>query len=106
MCSQRLESASGEIRDVVLTGRYVDVHECRDDEWKLKQRKFLPDWERQEPVDPSTGGPAGLLDECKMAFADFPGRAAGNYGKRDESDPSYRLLGSPPPTGATSPTGP
>lgn len=68
----RRQDESGQLIDSRNLGRYLDVWEKREGRWKIAERAFILDVEE-------TGLAAGNL------FA--------SEGKRDRSDPSYRLFG-------------
>lgn len=65
--------ADGPERDFVAFGRYIDLIERRNGEWKFARRKNLIDFARTDPVLP--GSPP----------------LVGNGGARDRSDPSYAM---------------
>ena len=45
----RLRPETGEPYDVVISGRYVDRFEKRDDEWRIGRRIVVVDWFREYP---------------------------------------------------------
>lgn len=68
----RLE-LEGEVKDLTISGRYVDRYEKREGRWKIAHRTELVDWERVERATPP--------------FLDTLGPGT-NWGKRGDADPS------------------
>jgi hypothetical protein len=68
----------GARHDVIMTGRYLDRFESRDDEWRILQRTVLVEWFR---VYPDSGDWAAPPMGLKV-----------QRGTRDEHDKSYALL--------------
>lgn len=69
----RVVKADGELRDVVVAGRYVDRYEKRAGIWKFAYRSEVVDWARDDPA--ADGFMAG----------------SGNiWGERKPDDPLYR----------------
>lgn len=53
---------SGEVQhDAITAGRYVDDFEKRDDEWKIRHRQVVYDWDRLDPVNPYFGDAIRVL---------------------------------------------
>ena len=44
----RVNNEAGEPRDLFISGRYVDMYERRNGEWKIAYRSELVDWVREE----------------------------------------------------------
>jgi len=65
--------ATGPVRDLVTTVRYVDRMERRDGDWRIAQRLLILDWWRTDPVTEIGSAPQVQL------------------GKRDGVDASYSL---------------
>jgi ketosteroid isomerase-like protein len=65
--------------DVLVGGRYLDVYECRDGEWKFSRRAIVADW-------------AHVWDPSIIAL-DHAMVAGSLIGQAGPDDPSYRLLG-------------
>lgn len=68
----RRRDETGQLIDSTNYGRYLDIWEKRaDGRWKIAERAYLTDFDVTGPI------PANLFETT---------------GKRDESDPSYRLF--------------
>lgn len=68
----KLANEAGEMRDMVIAGRYVDRYEKRDGIWKIAYRSELVDWVRDDP------SADGFLDATPMIV-----------GSRKPTDPLY-----------------
>jgi hypothetical protein len=68
----RRRDETGQLIDSTNYGRYLDIWEKREDgRWKIAERAYLTDFDVTGPV------PSNLFETT---------------GKRDETDPSYRLF--------------
>lgn len=56
---QRMRGPDGKPRDYVGAGRYLDVFERRDDEWRIAKRLVMTDWFRE--FDDSADWAKGFL---------------------------------------------
>ncbi len=71
--------AEGGERDTAMGGRYLDVLEKRDGEWRIASRTMLYDWDRDLGV--AADWSKGLMG---MPFAGdhYTGRSAGDFSER------------------------
>lgn len=71
--------AGGEERDTAMGGRYLDVLEKRDGEWKIASRTMLYDWDRDLGL--AADWSKGLMG---MPFAGdhYTGRASGDFSEQ------------------------
>lgn len=65
----RTKGDSGDVRDLFISGRYIDDYACRDGIWRIVSRTLVTDWVKDDP---------GTLD----FFAANPGAPRG--GRRGE----------------------
>lgn len=72
----RMDYGAGDEHDTVIGGRYLDVFESRDGEWRIASRKMLYDW--FQDYGPSVDWNQGVMG---MPFSDprFSGRAKGDW---------------------------
>ena len=74
--THRIDYGEGDERDVVIGGRYLDIFEKREGDWRIASRKMLYDWVQDwgASVDWSQG-------VMGMPFSDprFSGRANGDW---------------------------
>jgi SnoaL-like domain len=64
----RVIKASGELRDVVIAGRYVDRYQKRGGIWKFAYRSEVVDWARDDPAaDGFMTGSGNIWGERKPA---------------------------------------
>ena len=72
----RIDYGEGDEHDTVIGGRYLDVFEKRDGDWRIASRKMLYDWYQDwgKSIDWSQG-------VMGMPFSDprFSGRAKGDW---------------------------
>lgn len=40
---------SGEVRDLFISGRYIDDYACRNGEWRIVSRTLVTDWVKDDP---------------------------------------------------------
>jgi hypothetical protein len=64
--------------EIVVGGRYLDIFECRNDEWRIKERRLLYDFTTIRAASGLTRG------EGVSAYVS-------TWSARDRSDPSYRF---------------
>ena len=69
-----VSSEDGGVRDLFISGRYLDTYACRDGEWRIVNRMLVTDWVKDDP---------GTLD----FFAANPGAPRGG---RAGTDPSQK----------------
>lgn len=69
---------SGQARETMLTGRYVDRFEKRAGEWRIAQRTVVYDWIRQQPL-------SGESDEQRFGVRQ-------PNGAQHPQDPLYAML--------------
>ncbi|MCB2076198.1 MAG: nuclear transport factor 2 family protein [Novosphingobium sp.] len=67
----RIRDEDGQLKDLVVNTRYVDVYERRDGEWRILRRKVVVDTDRVDPVNER------WVPESQLRSA------------RDRTDPSY-----------------
>ncbi|AXB78080.1 nuclear transport factor 2 family protein [Novosphingobium sp. P6W] len=67
-----LPTPEGSVRDLFISGRYLDEYACRDGDWRIVKRVLVTDWVKDDP---------GTLD----FFAANPGAPRGG---RRGADPS------------------
>ena len=72
----RIKSGPDSAEDIVQAGRYLDVFECRANEWRIADRRFITDWIREL-------GPSASWTEPTIGIV-WP------MGMRKPDDPSYR----------------
>lgn len=41
---------NGEMRDLLIAGRYIDDYACRDGDWRILKRYEVVDWARNDPA--------------------------------------------------------
>ncbi|MEI5676804.1 nuclear transport factor 2 family protein [Mesorhizobium sp. CGMCC 1.15528] len=76
---QRGAGRDGVTRQFLLAGRYADLFEKRDGEWRVKQRVVAYDWVEEQPVP--EGSEEARFGVRQPVGAKFP------------ADPIYELLG-------------
>ena len=75
----RVRGEDGQPRDILAGGRYSDVFEKRDDEWRVLKREVITDWFRDYPDSADWDiGPFGMKVDP---------------GGRWPDDPTYALFG-------------
>jgi SnoaL-like domain len=78
----RVVNAAGELRDMVIAGRYVDRYEKRGEIWKFAYRSEVVDWARDDPATDAFMAGSGNI-----------------WGERRPDDPLYKREAMAPPGG-------
>jgi hypothetical protein len=68
----RRVAGSGDLSDQALGGRYLDILEKREDEWRIAERKVVIDWITEYPSsNPWSAALPGVPFRTNIAPADF-----------------------------------
>ncbi len=61
----------GEPKDLIVSGRYVDLYTCKDGDWRIQKRRELIDWARTDPAADAFLAANPILPRGKRRGEDF-----------------------------------